>query len=242
LHGKDCTIKVYEYNASVKKALKSFQDTHNIRSICYHPSGDYLLSAGDHTAIRLWDVNAQKAYVNPKSEKNHFGPVNKVNYTSDGKLFVSCSADGSIKLWDGISNECTNTITNAHGGREVCSVQFSRNKKYILSSGKDSTIRLWDVIAGCRQIKRVAVGGHKQPNWDANLHSCFSYNEDFIFGMEENVCVVWETRTGELVQKLTGHNSTVRWIASSPIEPHAISCSDDHRARFWVEEANFSQQ
>lgn len=173
-----------------------------------------MLSAGDHTAIRLWDVNAQKAYVNPKSEKNHFGPVNKVtsivirltfqvNYTSDGKLYASCSADGSIKLWDGVSNECINTITNAHGGREVCSVQFSRNKKYLLSSGKDSTIRIWDVIAGCmlqaqflidvlgRQLKRIVAGGSKQSTWEAPLQVCFSYNEDFIFSTEENACIVW---------------------------------------------------
>jgi len=42
---------------------------------------------------------------------------------------VSSSRDGSIKLWDAVSNKCVNTFEKAHDGSQVCSVTFSRNGK-----------------------------------------------------------------------------------------------------------------
>lgn len=233
----DCKIKLYDHNSSVKKALKQFHDTHNIRSIHFHPCGDYLLASGEHTSIRLWDVNSEKAYISPRTELNHFGAINMVRYSSDGKLYASCSVDGSIKFWDGITNDCINTITNAHGGREVSSIQFSRNRKYLLTGGKDAMIRIWDVIGGGRQIRRIFTG--KQAQCENHLQVCFSYNEDFIFATDEstNSVVAWDTRTGESVQRLTSHTALIRAVASSPVKPHVMSCSDDHSARFWVEES-----
>jgi WD40 repeat protein len=41
-------------------------------------------------------------------------------YASDGRYYVSCSSDGSIKVWDGSSSRCVNTFAGAHGGAEVC--------------------------------------------------------------------------------------------------------------------------
>ena len=57
-------------------------------------------------------------------------------WANDGKHFVSGSVDGSIKIWDAVSNRCIATFLQAHDGDEVCSVTFSRNGKYVLSSGK----------------------------------------------------------------------------------------------------------
>lgn len=50
-------------------------------------------------------------------------------YSKDGRHYVTSSRDGSIKVWDGVSNRCINTFQKAHDGAEVCSVEFSRNSK-----------------------------------------------------------------------------------------------------------------
>jgi len=239
---RDCSIKLYDYNSSVKRSFKQIPDTHNIRSLCFHPCGDFLIAGTEHTMIRLIDIKAEKTFVNPNTDKNHYGPVNMVRFASDGRMFVSCSKDGSIKLWDGIDCTCINTIPNAHSGLEVCTTLFSRNKKYLLTGGKDAYCRIWDVGSG-REIRRIFTGSPKHPQWENRLQVCFTYNEDFILTPDENnnACIVFDTRSGELVQRLTGHNGIVRWIATSPIEPHAMTCSDDHRARFWVEEAQLTE-
>jgi cleavage stimulation factor subunit 1 len=58
------------------------------------------------------------------------------------------------------------------------------------------------------------------------LQITFSYNEDFIISSDENAyaAVVWETRTGEMVQRLSGHTNVIPWVASSPVEGALMTC------------------
>ena len=71
-----------------------------------------------------------------------------VKYCQNAHLYASAGEDGSIKVWDGVSNRCVQTIQNAHAGEGVCSVEFTKNAKYLLSSGKDSIVRLWELASG----------------------------------------------------------------------------------------------
>ncbi|KAG8328572.1 cleavage stimulation factor, 3' pre-RNA, subunit 1, partial [Homalodisca vitripennis] len=50
-------------------------------------------------------------------------------FSQNARYFASTSRDGSIKLWDGVSNRCVNTFVAAHDGAQVCSIQFTRNAK-----------------------------------------------------------------------------------------------------------------
>lgn len=254
---RDNSIKLFDYGGSQKKSHQVLQDTHNVRSIVFHPSGECpstrlppvltliahvclfidILAGTDHTVLRLYDVNTGRAYVNPQSQTNHLGPVNQVAYSSDGKLYASVSKDGSLKIWDGSNSRCINTIPNAHSGLEVSSVQFSKNRKYILTGGKDCRARLWDIMMA-RPIVDIHYGATTNSQQRFRLQTRFSYNEDFIFVSDEptNSVLVFDTRTKEMSQRLVGHNNTVRWIAPSPADPYVLTCSDDYRGRFWLDD------
>lgn len=47
-------------------------------------------------------------------------------YAMEGNIYASCSKDGAIKLWDGVSNLAVNTIPNAHNGAEVFNLPVIR--------------------------------------------------------------------------------------------------------------------
>lgn len=103
--------------------------------------------------IRLYDINTVQCYVCSLPTHQHTGPVTAIKYTfylmcdsyivinifivyciryePSARFFVSSSRDGSIKLWDAVSNKCVNTFDKAHDGSQVCSVTFSRNGKVI---------------------------------------------------------------------------------------------------------------
>jgi len=229
---KDCTIRFFDHSKlTIKRSYRQISESHSIRSINFHPSGDFLLVGTDHPIIRLYDVNTFQAFCCADKKGHHAAPINQVKYSSKGDIFASGSKDGSIKIWDGVSNKVINTIKNAHSGAEISSVQFSPSTKYLLSGGQDSTARLWELSTG-RQVMCYTGAVHRQ----YRLQTVFSSTSDHVLSSDETTCniVAWDTRTGELVTKVGGHAGVVRYIAVSPSEPAFVSCSEDMRARFWA--------
>jgi cleavage stimulation factor subunit 1 len=228
---QDCTIKFFDYSKMNKKnSYRHIVDTHNVRSVHFHPSGDFLLAGTDHPMIRLYDVNTFQAYTCPEIEHHHLGPINEVRYAATGKLYASASEDGQIKLWDGVTNKCINTIERAHSGEAVNSVVFSPSGKYLLSGGQDSTARLWDVGTGKEVVAYLGA-----TNEETAMRAVFDHSGDFVLSFTEdnNALVAWDTRTAELVKHLGGHNKPIRALAASPTEDSFVSCGEDARLRFW---------
>ncbi|KAH9383838.1 hypothetical protein HPB48_025608 [Haemaphysalis longicornis] len=178
-----------------------------VRALAFHPSGDFVLVGTQHPQIR---------------------------YNNSGKLYVSASKDGDLKLWDGVSNKCVCTFPQAHDGNEVCSVVFSRNGKYVLSSGKDSIVKLWELSMSRCLIAYTGAGATgKQAH---RAQGIFNHTEDFVLFPDEKTTSLcsWDSRNAERQRLLSlGHNNTVRHLVHSPTGPAFLTCSDDFRARFW---------
>jgi len=148
-----------------------------LRSISFHPSGDFLLVGTQHPTLRLYDVNTFQCFVSCNPLDQHTDTISGVGYNPSANSYVSCSKDGSIKLWDGVSNRCVTTFDKAHDGAEVCSAVYSKNSKYILSSGKDSVVKLWEISTGRTLVKYT---GKEQafcysPMETGHMLECFIY-------------------------------------------------------------------
>jgi len=132
-----------------------------------------------------------------------------------------------------VSNTVVHSIPTAHNGFEPTTVAFSNNGKYLLTAGKDGTIRLWEMSTGT-QLQLIVAG----PQWKNRLQVTFNHTEEYIISTDETsyAAIVWSARTGELLQRLTGHTSVIPWVAASPVEGCLMTCSNDFRARFWVQE------
>ncbi|XP_049848290.1 cleavage stimulation factor subunit 1-like [Schistocerca gregaria] len=235
---RDCTIKFFDLQSSNKRAKRDLKDSHNVRSVKFHPSGEYLLAGTEHTFLHLYCCQTQQCYVARQQSGHHQKAINQVNINADGQIFASCSKDGTVKLWDGRNLTCTSTLEKAHEGREVYSIQFSKNDKYLLTGGQDCVARLWDLRVG-RQLtcySHSMMGGMSVSKIRSQV--TFSYDETQVIVPDENIigALVFDTITHEVTQKLFGHSQALRAIVTAPSDPHIITCSEDSRARFWVDE------
>lgn len=152
------------------------QEAEMLRSISFHPSGDYLLVGTQHPTLRLYDVSTFQCFVSCNPLDQHTDAICSVSYNPGANTYVTCSKDGSIKLWDGISNRCVSTFEKAHDGAEVCSAVFSKNSKYILSSGKDSVAKLWEISTGRTLVKYTGKSAvHHSCSYFTELDLCFNF-------------------------------------------------------------------
>ncbi|KAH7673366.1 mRNA cleavage stimulating factor complex subunit 1 protein [Dioscorea alata] len=152
---KDCTIKFFDYSKSVaRRAYRIIQDTHNVRSVSFHPSGEFLLAGTDHPIPHLYDVNTFQCYLSANAQElNAKAAINQVRYSCTGGVYVTASKDGSIRIWDGATAQCVRPIIGAHGLNEATSACFTKDQRFVLSCGKDSTVKLWEVGTG-RLVKQ----------------------------------------------------------------------------------------
>ncbi|CAL1274380.1 unnamed protein product [Larinioides sclopetarius] len=232
---RDYTVKFFDYSKpSVKRAFRTIHEAHVVRCLSLHPSGDFILVGTQHPVLRLYDVRTSQCFVSDQPDDQHKAPITMVRYSPNANMYASCSKDGDVKLWDGVSNRCFNTFPNAHDGAEVCSVQFSRNSKYLLTSGKDSMVRLWELSMARCLIQYTGAGSTgKQTH---RSQAVFNHTEDYVLFPDEKTTSLcsWDARNAERQRLLSlGHNNTVRYIVHSPTGPSFVTCSDDFRARFW---------
>lgn len=200
----------------------------------FHPGGDHLILATQHPVVRLYDVNTLQCFVCSIPSHQHTNTVTSLKWSQDARVFASCSKDGSIKLWDGVSNRCINTFPKAHDGLEVCSVAFTKNGKYLLSSGKNSICKLWELTTSRCLIAYTGAGTTGKQEFEAQ--AVFNHTEDYVLFPDEattSLCA-WNSRNASRRQLMSlGHNGAVRLIAHSPTQAAFLTCSDDFRARFW---------
>jgi cleavage stimulation factor subunit 1 len=240
---RDATVKLFDISkASVKKAHKTFSDCDPVRCLAFHPTGDYLAVGTEHNLLRVYDIHTGQCFVSAIPAQHHKSAINCVKYAATGKLYATGGADGSIKIWDGISGRCINTFNEAHSGQEICSVMFTKNGKYLLSSGKDSLVKLWELSTSRALIAYTGAGTTGKQ--EHNTQAVFNHTEDFVLYPDEattSLCA-WNSRNASRLHLTSlGHNGPVRHIVHSPTGPAFLTCSDDFRARFWVRRSSGNQ-
>merc|ERR1739842_193234 len=105
----------------------------------WSPQGYHLVTGSEDNTVKVWDVRArQTIYTIPA----HTGIITGVKYdTLNGQYLVTCSYDGSVRLWCHGSFQPLRSL-EGHG-QKVMAVDVNMHTEVIATCSFDRTFKLW---------------------------------------------------------------------------------------------------
>jgi roadblock/LC7 domain-containing protein len=158
--------------------------------------------------------------------KGHSGGVNAVVFSPDGKLVVSASGDGTVRLWKAATGAALQTTEGHSGG--VNAVAFSPDGKLVVSASGDGAVKLWGAATGA-VLQTLKAHSHS-----VNAVAFSPDGKLVASASDDRTVKLWEAATGAALQTLEGHSHSARAVAFSPDGKLVASASDDGTVRSWA--------
>lgn len=159
-----------------------------------------------------------------KKFSGHSDFIYALDFTHNGKHFISGSNDASVKLWDIETGKEIRTF-NGHS-YFVCSAQISPDDKYMLTGSGDQKIKLWNINTG-EELKIFT--GHTSSVFSV----CFSPDGKYILsGSFDQTMKLWDIKTGKEIKSFDVL-SAVSYVTFTPDGKYALTGAFDNSIKLW---------
>lgn len=157
---------------------------------------------------------------------HHF--VEDVVISSDGQFALSCSWDGTLRLWD-LNTGATTRRFVGHN-KDVLSVAFSADNRQIVSGSRDKTIKLWNTLGECK----FTITEHQHTEWISCVRFSPSSTNPLIVSCGwDKLVKVWNLNNCQLKTDLVGHEGYLNTVTVSPDGSLCASGGKDGTAMLW---------
>jgi periodic tryptophan protein 2 len=193
--------------------------------VTINKSGEWLaFGASKLGQLLVWEWQSESYIL---KQQGHFDSMNALVYSPDGQRIITTADDGKIKVWDIDSGFCIVTFTEHSSGITAC--EFSKKGNVLFTSSLDGSIRAWDLIR-YRNFRTFTAPTRLS-------FSCMAVDpsgEVVAAGSLDSFDIhIWSVQTGQLLDRLAGHEGPVSSLAFAPNGGLLVSGSWDRTARIW---------
>ncbi|KAI0598168.1 WD40-repeat-containing domain protein [Biscogniauxia sp. FL1348] len=197
----------------------------DIDFVTINKSGEWLaFGASKLGQLLVWEWQSESYIL---KQQGHFDSMNALVYSPDGKRIVTTADDGKIKVWDVDSGFCIVTFTEHSSGVTGC--EFAKKGNVLFTSSLDGSIRAWDLIR-YRNFRTFTAPTRLS-------FACMAVDpsgEVVAAGSLDSFDIhIWSVQTGQLLDRLAGHEGPICSLAFAPNGGLLVSGSWDRTARMW---------
>lgn len=131
-------------SGSLETAREWVAHQKSVFTLEFDRSGDFLLSGSRDARIRRWDCRAD--YAGMEEINAHLFAVNHLAFSPDGKHFLTCSMDKTIKIWSAENLTLLRVLDRVRytGHRNSINRVLWLNDDTFVSAGDDRLIAIWN--------------------------------------------------------------------------------------------------
>lgn len=197
----------------------------NIDFVTINRTGEWLAFGASRLGqLLVWEWQSESYIL---KQQGHFDSMNSLVYTPDGQRVITAADDGKIKVWDTDSGFCIVTFTEHTSG--VTAAQFTKKGNVLFTASLDGSVRAWDLIR-YRNFRTFTAPTRLS-------FSCMAVDpsgEVVAAGSLDSFDIhIWSVQTGQLLDRLAGHEGPVSALAFTPDGGVLVSGSWDRTARIW---------
>lgn len=173
------------------------------------------------------DAEEKKAnYQHQRTLEGHTSSVSGVKFKpTDGALIASCSADGTVRMWDTQKGKLLMTLEGHKMG--INDIGWSRDARYLCSASDDQAVILWDAESGTRLN---TLTGHSNFVFSVKFNPAGNM---LVSGSFDETVRIWDVRTCEIIKDLPAHSDPVTAVDINQDGTTIVSSSFDGLVRIW---------
>ncbi|KAL1970757.1 hypothetical protein VTN77DRAFT_2591 [Rasamsonia byssochlamydoides] len=197
----------------------------NIDFVTINKSGEWLaFGSSKHGQLLVWEWQSESYIL---KQQGHLDSMNSLVYSPDGQRIITTADDGKVKVWDVTSGFCVVTFTEHSSGVTAC--QFAKRGNVLFTSSLDGSVRAWDLV---RYRNFRTFTAPTRLSWSSLAVD--PSGEVVCAGSLDSFDIhVWSVQTGQLLDRLSGHEGPVVSLAFAPDGSHLVSGSWDRTVRVW---------
>lgn len=209
----DRTVRLWDIKGG--RCIRVLRDGSSIDTQVIFGGNSIITTARDEV-ILVWHKPDQP---HPR-EIRHPGGVRFVE--SNGKLLLSAGDDGTIRVWDLATGQCTRVL-EGHTQSVSC-LSLNSDGSMLLSGSSDQSIRLWDLQTGlCTQTYVAHTATIRLLAWHP-------HENVFVSAGDDRSLRLWDARTGSLLRVLDGNDADLLGLA---VGDTVVTAGDPGKIYVW---------
>ncbi len=185
-----------------------------------------LLALAAGTEVHMLDLNARKLIT---TIDKHRDLVTDLAFSPDGAQLASCSADGSVRLFD------------ARNGNELKSAvltEASDEKMRAIAWSSTGDLACGSSVGRVQLLTKELTSKQKWMAKEEIRRLCFGQSGERLFaGDAKGAITIWNTQTNREVASVSGHSDVINEMYVDAKDT-LFSASDDRTVRAWDQDGN----